>query len=87
MHERSVAADLVRAAGVTAVEEGGTVRALHISIGSLSCIDPVALRDQVVWYSRGTVTEGAAVHVEVLPADLDDAHAADVRLTAIELAS
>ena len=85
MHERSVAEDLVRTAGITAVEEGGTVHAMHISVGSLSCIDPESLHDQVVWYSQGTIAEGATVHVEVVPAALDDEHGADIRLTAIDV--
>jgi len=87
MHERSVAEDLVRAAGITAVDEGGTVHAMHISIGSLSCITPEALHDQVVWYSQGTVAEGAAVHVEVIPADVDDEQGDEVRLVAVDVGS
>jgi Zn finger protein HypA/HybF involved in hydrogenase expression len=87
MHERSIAEDLVRAAGVTAVEEGGLVKAMHISVGSLSCIDPEALHDQVIWYAQGTVAEGAAVHVAVVPATLDDPQGDEIRLTAIDIAT
>lgn len=87
MHERSIAEDLVRAAGVTAVDEGGRVSAMHIVVGSMSCIDPDALREQVVWYSQGTVTEGASVHVDVVPAEPDDSRGADIRLASVELAS
>lgn len=86
MHERGVAEDLVRAAGVTALEEGGTVRTMRISVGSLSCIDPVALRDQIAWYARGTVAEGATVEVDVRGDDIGDPHARDVRLTSVEVA-
>ncbi len=85
MHERSVAEDLVRAAGVTAVEEGGTVQAMHVHVGSLSCIDPEALHDQVGWWAQGTVAEGADVVVEVVPADLDDRHGADVTLVSVDI--
>jgi Zn finger protein HypA/HybF involved in hydrogenase expression len=85
VHERSVAEDLVRAAGVTAVEEGGVVRTMRITVGSLSCIDPGSLRDQIAWYARGTVAEGASVEVEVRGDDIGDPHARDVRLTAIEV--
>ena len=85
MHERSVAEDLVRAAGVTAVEEGGVVRTMHVTIGSLSCIDPASLRDQIAWYAQGTVAEGATVDVDVRGDDIGDPHARDVRLTAIEI--
>lgn len=87
MHERSIAEDLVRAAGITAVEEGGTVAAMHIHVGSLSCIDPDSLHDQVVWYSQGTVAEGANVLVEIVPADVEDAHGADIRLVSVDVGS
>ncbi len=85
MHERSLAEDLVRAAGISAVEEGGSVAAMRVEVGSLSCIDPVALHAQVVWWSQGTIVEGANILVEVVPATLDDAHGADVRLVSIEV--
>lgn len=86
MHERSVAADLVRAVGVTAFEEGGTVETMHIRMGSLSGIDPEALREQIHWHAQGTVAEGATVEVEVVPAEIDDEHGADIRLVSVELA-
>ena len=46
-----------------------------------------ALREQVVWYSQGTVAEGASIHVDVVPAEPDDSHGADIRLMAVDLAS
>lgn len=85
MHERSLAEDLVRAAGVAAMDEGGTVHAMHVRVGSLSCIDPEALHDQVVWWSQGTIVEGANVHIEVVPADLGDRHGAEVRLVSVDV--
>jgi len=85
MHERSLAEDLVRAAGISAVDEGGSVAAMRVQVGSLSCIDPDALHEQVVWWSQGTIVEGANVVVEVVPADLDDPNGAEVRLVSIEV--
>jgi Zn finger protein HypA/HybF involved in hydrogenase expression len=85
MHERSLAEDLVRAAGINAVEEGGSVAAMHVEVGSLSCIDPDALHDQVVWWSQGTIVEGANIVIEVVPAALDDEHGAEVKLVSIEV--
>lgn len=85
MHERSVAEDLVKAAGITAMGEGGTVHAMHIHVGGLSCIDPDGLHDQVVWWSQGTVVEGADVVVEVVPADVGDRHGADIKLVSVDV--
>ena len=85
MHERSVAEDLVRAAGISAVDEGGSVSAMRVEVGSLSCIDPEALHDQVVWWSQGTIVEGANIVIEVVPAELGDEHGAEVKLVSIEV--
>jgi Zn finger protein HypA/HybF involved in hydrogenase expression len=85
MHERSVAEDLVRAAGVNAIDEGGSVAVMRVQVGSLSCIDPDALHDQVVWWSQGTIVEGANILIEVVPADLEDEHGAEVKLVSIEV--
>ncbi len=85
MHERSLAEDLVRAAGMAAVDEGRFVRSMRIRVGSLSCIDPESLHDQVVWWSQGTIVEGADVHIEVASADLGDRHGAEVRLVSVEV--
>jgi Zn finger protein HypA/HybF involved in hydrogenase expression len=85
MHERSVAEDLVRAAGISAIDEGGSVAVMRVEVGSLSCIDPDALHDQVVWWSQGTIVEGANIVIEVVPAALDDEHGAEVKLVSIEV--
>jgi len=84
MHERSLAEDLVRAAGMTAMDEGGAVQAVHVRVGSLSCIDPEVLHDQVVWWSRGTIIEGADICIEVISAELGDRHGAAVRLVSVD---
>lgn len=70
MHERRVAADLVRSAGVVAVEQGASrVKALRVEIGAASHVDAASLAAQVSWHARGTIVEGAEVIVErrVLP--------------------
>jgi Zn finger protein HypA/HybF involved in hydrogenase expression len=70
MHERGVAADLVRTAGVVAVEQGATrVRSMRVQIGGASHIDSESLAAQVSWHARGTIVEGVNVIVErrVLP--------------------
>ncbi len=87
MHEHSVAQDLVRAAGVAAVDEGGSLRSMHVRIGGLSRIDPEALRNQMVWWSRGTVVEGADLYLEVISPDLDDRHGSDVTLVSLDIGS
>jgi Zn finger protein HypA/HybF involved in hydrogenase expression len=86
MHERSLAEDLVRAAGIAAMEEGGPIATMRVRVGSQSCIDPDALHDQVVWWSQGTIVEGARVLVEVVPTEFGDPHASDVRLVSIDVA-
>ena len=71
MHEHGVAADLVRTAGVVAVEQGAVrVRTMRVEIGGASHIEPESLAAQVSWHARGTIVEGVEVIVErrVLPA-------------------
>lgn len=86
MHERGIAQDLVRAAGVTALEEGAErVRALEVRIGSLSHIDPEALRGQVEWWSHGTIVEGAIVRVEKSKNDARERNSTGVTLTSVEV--
>ncbi len=89
MHENHVAADLVRAAGVVAVDEGtGRVRSLTVRIGCLSHVDPDALRHQIEWHAKGTVVEGADVEIESGPpfsAEEPDRHASDVTLVSIDV--
>lgn len=70
MHERGVAADLVRSAGVVAVEQGAArVKVMRVEIGAASHVDAESLAAQVSWHARGTIVEGAEVIVErrVLP--------------------
>ena len=86
MHEKSLAQDLVRTAGVTALEEGATrVKSFRIRVGALSQIDPDALRGQIEWWSHGTIVEGAAVQIDVVPTDIGDRHCGDVRLVSVEV--
>lgn len=88
MHERNIAKDLVRAAGVTAMDEGATrVRSLRVRVGPLSHIDPEALRGQVEWWAHGTIVEGALVEVERGDGDVADRHSQDVRLVSVDVES
>lgn len=77
MHERGVAADLVRSAGVVAVEQGAIrVKKMRVEIGGASHIDAESLAAQVSWHARGTIVEGAEVIVErrVLPRGATPTH-------------
>jgi hydrogenase nickel incorporation protein HypA/HybF len=86
VHERKVAQDLVRAAGVTAVDEGAArVTTMRVRIGALSHIDPEALRGQVEWWSHGTIVEGASVEVNVVATDIGDRHCQDVMLVSVDV--
>jgi Zn finger protein HypA/HybF involved in hydrogenase expression len=65
MHERGVAVDLVRTAGVVALEQGARrVRTLRIELGPASHLEPESLTAQVSFHARGTIVEGAEVLVE-----------------------
>jgi len=65
MHERGVAVDLVRTAGVVALGQGASrVRRLRIRVGRDSHLDPDALRSQVAWHAIGTICEGADIELE-----------------------
>lgn len=85
MHERKIAQDLVRAAGVTALDEGARrVTKMRVSLGAHSHLDPEALRGQVEWWSHGTIAEGASVVVERAAAE-DERRARDVRLVSVDV--
>lgn len=86
MHDRKIAQDLVRTAGVAALERGASrVSAMRLRIGAHSHIDPEALRGQVEWWSHGTIVEGALVMVERAGSDVGDRHSEDVRLVSIDV--
>lgn len=87
MHERGVAVDLVRTAGVVALDQGAArVRRLRVSMGSGSHIDPESLRAQIAWHARGTICEGAEVECEVVPVSAPGGHGDDrIRLVAIDV--
>lgn len=77
MHERGVASDLVRTAGVVAVDRGATkVRSMRIQVGGASHLDSESLVAQVAWHARGTIVEGAEVIVErrVIPEGVMPTH-------------
>lgn len=91
MHEGHTASDLVRAAGVVAVEEGADhVVSMTVRIGSLSHVDPESLIHQIEWHAKGTVVEGARIDVECGPpfgVDHPDRHASEVVLVSIDVGS
>ena len=85
MHERRIAQDLVRTAGMTALDEGaGRVRSMKVRVGALSHIDPEALRGAVEWWSHGTIVEGALVQVDTSN-DFEDRRAEDVMLVSVDV--
>lgn len=70
MHEHNAAADLVRSAGVVAVQEGARrVKTMRVQIGGACHFDAESLAAQVSWHAQGTIVEGVEVIVEqrVLP--------------------
>jgi len=86
MHERKIAQDLVRSAGLAALEDGAArVSSIRLRVGALSRIDPEALRGQVEWWSHGTIVEGALVEVERASTDIGDRHSEDVRLVSMDV--
>ena len=86
MHERSMAEDLVKAAGMAVVGETfGRVKSMKVQVGSLSHIDPDSLHEQMVFWSQGTIVEGAAIHIDVVPTELGDRGATDVRLVSVDV--
>ncbi|OFW53565.1 MAG: hypothetical protein A2146_00090 [Actinobacteria bacterium RBG_16_67_10] len=91
MHENHTASDLVRAAGVVAVQEGAPhVLSMIVRIGSLSHIDPESLRHQIEWHAKGTVVEGAEVEfeqVEPFSVKHPNRHAFDVTLVSVNVGS
>jgi hydrogenase nickel incorporation protein HypA/HybF len=86
MHERRLAQDLVRSAGLAALEGGATrVSGLRLRIGAASHIDPESLRGQVEWWSHGTIIEGARIEVDKAGAEPDDRHSEDVTLVSMDV--
>ena len=87
MHERGVAKDLVRAAGVVAFEQGARrVHRLRIKVGRGSHIQPESLKAQVEWHARGTICEGVTVDCELGEIPVSGEAADDrVQLVSIDL--
>jgi len=89
MHEAHTASDLVRTAGIVALDEGAEhVVSLTVRIGSLSHMDPESLRHQIEWHAKGTVVEGAHVEIECGPpfsVEQPDRHASDVVLVSVDV--
>lgn len=85
MHEFSLINDLVRKIISVAIEQRARkVIGLTVKLGALSHISPDHFREHFVHASRGTVAEGARLHIEVLT-DVTDPQSQEVLLENIEI--
>jgi hydrogenase nickel incorporation protein HypA/HybF len=68
MHERKLFEDFMSKIESVAVAQGATrVTAVRARVGELSHLTPDHFREHFVDASRGTLAEGAAVDVEIIP--------------------
>jgi len=69
MHELSLSIDTIDLiVNQTKHHQFNKVKAMTLSIGALSCIEPDALITGLTFASRGTVAEGAKINIEIIPA-------------------
>lgn len=69
MHELSLAERLIDLMEQAAIEQSFTcVRALHLEAGSLSGVEPSALRFALESSTTGTLAEGAIIHITAITA-------------------
>ncbi len=69
MHELSLSIDTIDLiVNQTRTHQFNKVKAMTLSIGALSCIEPEALTTGLTFASRGTVAEGAKINIEIVPA-------------------
>lgn len=86
MHEFSLINDLMRKITSVALEQRTRkVVGLTVKLGALSHISPDHFREHFIHASRGTVAEGARLHIEVLT-DVTDPQSQEVLLESIEVA-
>ncbi len=70
MHELSLAESVIQIVGTTARREGATrVRAVRLAIGQLAAVEVEALRFCFGAVSRGTLADGAALEIDVVPGE------------------
>jgi hydrogenase nickel incorporation protein HypA/HybF len=85
MHELTLLADIMRKIeGVADDEHATRVTAVHLQLGALAHISPDHLREHFEQAARGTRAEGARLEIEEIP-DIEDEHAQDILLTAVEV--
>ncbi|NNF69363.1 MAG: hydrogenase maturation nickel metallochaperone HypA [Acidimicrobiia bacterium] len=85
MHERSLVDDLVRKAKDAALAEGATgVAGVHVTLGAMSHLSPEVLTEAFQRATHGSLLEGAELVIDVTTG-IDDPHAQDVLLTAVDV--
>jgi hydrogenase nickel incorporation protein HypA/HybF len=85
MHEATLLKDIMNKLERIADEQGvAQISAVHLQLGALAHISPEHLREHFEEASRGTRAEGARVEIEE-KGEIDDPHAQDILLTAIEV--
>ncbi|HHT9112875.1 MAG: hydrogenase maturation nickel metallochaperone HypA [Planctomycetes bacterium] len=85
MHEFSLIKDLIRKISTIAHEQHASkIISVTVKLGALSHISPDHFRDHFVLASRGTITEGARLNINVI-ADKTDPLAQDIILESIDV--
>ncbi|HEV2350117.1 MAG TPA: hydrogenase maturation nickel metallochaperone HypA [Terriglobia bacterium] len=85
MHESSLMAGLMRQVDSIARSQKATkVVGVKVKLGALSHMSPEHFQEHFDVASRGTLAEGAALSIEILP-DLSDPHAQEILLDSIEV--
>jgi len=85
MHELTLLADIMRKIeGVADDEQATQVTAVHLQLGALAHISPDHLREHFEQAAIGTRAQGARLEIEEI-SDIEDEHAQDILLTAVEV--
>ncbi len=67
MHEFSLMKDLIqKIISIAHEQRASKVVAVTVKLGALSCISPDHFREHFIHASRGTITEGAQINIEIL---------------------
>lgn len=70
MHEMALAESVLRILEEQAPVKGyRAVRAVHLEVGALSCVEPEALRFQFEAVTRGSLAEGARLAIIPVPGE------------------
>ncbi len=85
MHESGIIEDLIQKIEAAAREnEAKKVLSVDLAIGALAAIEPDHLREHFDIAARGTVAEGAELHMEVSEDPLAP-EASSIRVTSFEI--